>query len=678
MSTVWWGRGSGRNTARPVVSGGEAPQLLPPDRAHLLIDLDRRAEAFTPEWTSRRPSEDSGAALRQLFGEQLEAVAGRLNQWPDKAMLEFLNIAGASMQPSAPAEVLLEFQVADTAPQSLTVGAGFAVGARPPGADSLVVFETERSFYAAPGKTGEIFTVEGTNFDLVDSTKPFAPFGDGRSRAAAVAIGLTGVAAPSQTLMLGIGISAPAGPPPPVGSGGLLPLPVPPGPPLVWEIIDGSTPVEVEVVRDETAGFMRSGLIELALPRQWRPGLPLGLAIAKSPRFLRVRIASGQFLKPPQLAFVTLNMTRAIGARTVRDEVPVPIAKTNGRKFKLSQTPIVAKTLQLEVDDNVLQAATALGAALPVSGRTRWEAVPDVATHGPDDPVFEVDLASGELRFGDGHQGRALPDGYRNVHAVSYQAQSIFPGRVEAGTVTTAISALEFLEKVTNAQPAQGGGPGETLAQSVKRAPLELIRTRGRAVTVADYALLALRTTGADVARAFAVSGLHPQYPGRAIPGVVGVFVVSPDRGTGFPTPDPETLRAVATHLAAEAAPAGVDVVAAAPRSHAVRIETGIAIEPGSDSGATMTAVMAALNGYLHPLTGGEDGEGWPFGGAIRQVLLLLRISRVAGVRAVSRLNIVLDGIRQGSCSDVPIHPYALLWPEEHKLFILDGDGGTP
>jgi hypothetical protein len=675
MSSVWWGRERDSGTAIPVASGVAAPRLLPPDRASLLADFDRRAPAFTPEWIGRRPAEDAGAALRQLFGEQLEVVVSRLERWPDKSLIEFLTIAGVSPQPSVPAEVLLEFQVADTAPQSLPVGAGFQVGARPPGADALVVFETERTFYAAPGKTGEIYTVDGTNYDPADPTQPFAPFGDGRSTTAALVIGLTGAVAPSQTLTLGIGVAAPPGAPPPAGSGGLLPLPVPPGPVLVWEIIDGGDPVALEVVRDETGGLVRSGLIELALPRQWRPGLPPGLASAKSPRFLRLRIAYGRFAKPPQLSFVTLNMARAVGARTVFDEVPVPVPKTDGRRFRLSQTPIVAGSLILEVEDNGLQVAAASGGSLSANGRTRWTAVPDLAVHGPDDAVFEMDLVTGELTFGDGHHGRALPDGYRIVHAVSYRAESTLPGRVDAGQVTTAISALEFLGKVVNPLPAGGGGPGETPAQAMKRGPLE-IRTRNRAVTVADYALQALRAEGADVARAFAVSGLHPQYPGRPIPGVVGVFVVPPDRGEGAPTPDPETLRAVATHLASAAAPAGVDVVVAAPRYQTVQIDAGILIEPGVDSGTTITGVLQALNTYLHPLSGGENGEGWPFGGPIRHVPLLHRISLVAGVHAVPRLNVVLDGIRAPACTDVPILPYALLWPSGHRVFIPD-DGST-
>jgi hypothetical protein len=255
---------------------------------------------------------------------------------------------------------------------------------------------------------------------------------------------------------------------------------VPPGPVLAWEIIDGGSPVALEVVRDETGGLIRSGLVELALPRLWRPGLPPGLAAAKSPRFLRLRLAYGHFAKPPQLSFVTLNVARAIGARTVLDEVPTPVPNTGGRRLRLSQTPMVAGSLILEVEDDGLQVAATSGAALPPSGRTRWNAVPDLSVHGPQDAVFEVDLVTGELTFGDGRHGRALPDGFRNVHAVSYQVESLSPTPVDAGAVNTIITAVEFLGKVVNPQRAGGGGPGETAAQAIKRGPLEIRTATGR------------------------------------------------------------------------------------------------------------------------------------------------------------------------------------------------------
>jgi predicted phage baseplate assembly protein len=667
MTAVWWGRESSEAERNPEPPRRDpAPVLVQADGASIQAKLDDRADSFTPEWTSRNSDEDAGVALRQLFCEQMEAVAQRLDFWPDKAFVDFLNIAGVAPLPGSAAETLLEFEVSDDAPQSVQIPEGFQVGARPRGATSLVVFETERSFFASPGKIGEAFVASGRTFDQVDPTASFEPFGDnGR---ASLLVGLTGKNAPSQTITLGIGIASPAGAPPPVGAGGTTPLPVPSGPVLAWEILDGGSSVELEVIRDETGGLVRSGLVELALPRQWRAGAPAGMPKAISIRWLSLRVAYGRFASSPKLSFVKVNVARAFGARTIRDEVLQPVPGTNGSRMCVSQTPVVPGSLLLEVDESGLQ----LGAA---ANATAWSEVDDLSLYGPDSAVYVIDNAAGELTFGDGHYGKGLPQGFRNVRATSYRVMSQAPESIDAGAISTVLTSLEFVNKVSNPVPASGGGPGETVAQALKRGPQE-IRTRRRAVTVADYALLAMRADGALIARAFAVSGLHPQYPGRPIPGVVGVYVVPPDRGEGAPTPDPETLRAVAGYLADAAAPAGVEIVAAAPRYHNVEVDAGIVIEPGSDAGATLRNVIIAINAYLHPIIGGETQDGWPFGGAIRYVPLLRLISRVEGVRAVKRLNVLRDGLRWAACTDVPLAPYALPWPSGHQIFTLD-DGAA-
>src|SRR6266404_1004642 len=285
MSAVWWGRESSAalRTPQPPRRAG-TPLLMPADRASLLTELDGRAGAFTPEWTNRNPAEDAGAALRQLFGEQMEPVVQRFDRWPDKAFTEYLNIAGISPLPGVPAEALLEFEVADDPPQS------------------------------------------------------FLPFGDGRTAGAALLIGLTGENAPSQTLTLGIGIASPPDAPPPVGAGGVVPLSVPSGPALVWEAFDGGNVVALEVVRDETGGLIRSGLVELALPQRWREGGPAGLPKAKSRRWLRLRLSYGRFTVSPTLSFVKVNVVRALGARTIRDEILEPVPASNGRRMRVTQT----------------------------------------------------------------------------------------------------------------------------------------------------------------------------------------------------------------------------------------------------------------------------------------------------------------------------------------------------
>jgi hypothetical protein len=207
-----------------------------------------------------------------------------------------------------------------------------------------------------------------------------------------------------------------------------------------------------------------------------------------------------------------------------------------------------------------------------------------------------------------------------------------------------------------------------------RRGPQE-IRARNRAVAVADYELMAVRAPGAQVVRAHAVSGLHPAYPGVPIPGVVGVFVVPPDRGEGPPTPDEGTLRAVAEYLAGAVAPAGVEVVAGAPFYHKVRAEIGVVIDPAADQGDTVRRLTAALNAYIHPITGGEDRDGWPFGGTLRYAPLLRRlVTGVAGVRAITRLTLVIDGARVAACTDFTPRPHAVLWPAPHEVVPVEAE----
>jgi hypothetical protein len=193
---------------------------------------------------------------------------------------------------------------------------------------------------------------------------------------------------------------------------------------------------------------------------------------------------------------------------------------------------------------------------------------------------------------------------------------------------------------------------------------------------VADYALMALRAEGAQVVRAHAVSGLHPSFPGRPVPGVVGVFVLPPDRGAGPPpVPDEDTLRAVSEHLSARLAPTGVQVVAAAPRFHRIRALAGLVADPSADASQIIRRALEELDKFLHPVWGGESGEGWPFGGTLQYSVLVRRLlTNVAGIRAVPHLNFIIDGTRVLGCTDFTPAPHALFWPSGHEVVVLEGE----
>jgi predicted phage baseplate assembly protein len=375
-------------------------------------------------------------------------------------------------------------------------------------------------------------------------------------------------------------------------------------------------------------------------------------------------------------------MVPAIAARTIFNETLEPLPQSRNRQMSLSRKPILPDSLIIEVDEGGFDISSAPEVNIPTAadgpasngGRKqaktkRWLPVDDLGSHGPDDEVYVLDPLEAVVTFGDGVHGAAVPQGFRNVRARTYRVGGGRAGAVQADAVSTMLSSAPFITKVTNPWPATGGVNRETSEQAIRRGPQE-IRARSRAVTIADYALLARQAQGALVARAHAVAGLHPAFPGRAIPGVVGVFVVPPDRSGGPPTPDEDSLRALATHLSKNAAPAGVEVVAAAARFHRVKIEAAIRIRSGADGGKTVRDTLRALDEYLHPLTGGDDGSGWPFGGPLHYQALVRRLTGVEGVSAVTTLNIIADGTRFLACHDFIPEAHALLWSEVHQVII--------
>jgi predicted phage baseplate assembly protein len=369
-------------------------------------------------------------------------------------------------------------------------------------------------------------------------------------------------------------------------------------------------------------------------------------------------------------------MVAATAARTIRDEPLAPIqdpsTPTARRRMRLSQVPILAGTVVIEVDDDpatdVFGTATDTATDTTTGTATPWQEVDSLAAYGPDDRVFVVDYATGVVTFGDGVNGVPVPPGFRNVRAVRYRVGGGKAGAVAAGAINGVVTALPFVTRVNNPFPATGGSDAEPDADVMLRGVGEL-RARGRAVTPADYGLLAVRAPGASIARAHGVPGLHPDFAGRPIPGVVGVLVVPPPDDSGEPpVPTAATLRAVADFLSREVAPAGVTVVTGPVAFRRVAVEARVVLDADQDRAAVLARAGDAVTTYLDPLRGGENGGGWPFGGAVRHTPLVRRLLAVDGVLAVSGLSLTVDGLRLPPCADHPIPPHDLLWPERPLL----------
>jgi hypothetical protein len=157
--------------------------------------------------------------------------------------------------------------------------------------------------------------------------------------------------------------------------------------------------------------------------------------------------------------------------------------------------------------------------------------------------------------------------------------------------------------------------------------------------------------------------------------GAVTVFVVPRENDQGPPIADGETLRAVATYLSEKIAPAGVEVVAAVPKLQQISVSVVVEIVAGLAADEAVRQITGALNNYLHPVRGGDDHQGWPFGGKIRytglvRTVMAVVVNGVSAVNAVVRLIYRVDGRLVTGCADREIAPYSLLWPTDHHIDI--------
>jgi predicted phage baseplate assembly protein len=313
-------------------------------------------------------------------------------------------------------------------------------------------------------------------------------------------------------------------------------------------------------------------------------------------------------------------------------------------------------SLRLEVDEG--------------QGFMVWQEVDDFFSAEQDDRVYTFNTNTGAVTFGNGEHGR-IPAAFAsgNIVARTYRSGGGSQGNVGALTITQIQTSVPSVNAVTNYGPATGGTDEETVADAKLRASGAL-KSNDRAVTSEDFQTLATLAPGANVKRAFAMPLHHPSYPDGQIPGVVTVVVV-PNSLDPNPTPNQTTLQAVCTYLDQHRLLTS-EVYVAGPVYRKVKVAVKLVVDPATDLATVKNDVQATLNTFFNPLTGGNDGTGWPFGGPIYYSDVYRRIFTIDGVIRIqdNQLLMYLDDQLQVFCRDVAINNGELLYndPQGHQV----------
>jgi hypothetical protein len=160
--------------------------------------------------------------------------------------------------------------------------------------------------------------------------------------------------------------------------------------------------------------------------------------------------------------------------------------------FELGETPSVDGTTELYIQDGDIY--------------SKWVQVQHLLDNGPTDLVYQVNTDANNnvfITFGDGVSG-VIPTIHSEIRA-NYMVGGGLIGNVPSETLvdivyvpglsTNETTALQSIITVTNANSAIGGSDPETTNQIRVSAPAAL-RASNRAVTLRDYADLALSVSG--------------------------------------------------------------------------------------------------------------------------------------------------------------------------------------
>jgi predicted phage baseplate assembly protein len=353
---------------------------------------------------------------------------------------------------------------------------------------------------------------------------------------------------------------------------------------------------------------------------------------------------------------------------------------TPGQRFQLTSTPVVRtdEPFVVEVSD--------------VDGWVEWSEAKSFAESGPDDLHWRLDAHEGVVAFGpavrdvDGsiRQYGAVPPPDARIRLRSYRVGGGRHGNVARGAIVTLRSALPFVATVTNRHPARGGLDAETAANARERGPL-VVGTRDRAVTLADYEYLTTRASG-RVARAKALEvgdDGRPATPGEGtgvkvlVVPTVGSFEATGEFRFEQLVPGAALLEDIQTYLS-ERRMVGSRVMVGPSLYSGISIAAEVHLRPDAHAAKVELACLQALYTYLSPLTGGPDGEGWPYGRPLNVGEVYGALQNVDGVLYVEGARMFpvnpLSGDREAATDRLELSPDSLIFGRGHSIRVLEAD----
>ncbi len=586
-----------------------APNLDDRRFQDLVDDAKRFVQERCPEWTDHNVS-DPGVTLIEAAAQMIDQLIYRVNRVPDLHYVKFLDLIGVELLPPAAARGDVTFWLSAPQPQTVVVRAETEVATPRTDVDEPIHFTTvaqldivscSRSFAASArvGATPEDKTLALERSGFTCFSEPPVP-GDALLVGLSAAVPSCAVALRMDCVVKGIGID-------------------PRDPPLVWEAWDGHSWEECEVDKDDTGGLNRPGDIIIHVP----PSHLSSVLAGQRAGWLRCRVVAA---RPDQASYTTSPEIKSITADTVGGTVGMVNAEVIRNEFIGVSDGSPAQRFALQRSGVVPWEEPSTIEEITETETIEWTQVDHFADSTAGDTHFRVDPVSGDVIFGPAVRAAdgslrsygAVPAKGSFLRLMGYRVGGGRRGNVARGQIRVLKTSVPYVGRVENRGPAIGGAEGETVADAKLRAPL-VLRSRGRAVTAEDFELLA-REAAPDAARVRCAPAAGPDEAGG-----VRVFVVPHTSGDELGRiqlddlmPPTATLSRISSHLN-ERRMVGTRLLVTVPTYVAFTAVVSVKAAFGRDPDEVRQIVLQDLYRFFHPIDGGRDGTGWPFGRPVQE-----------------------------------------------------------
>jgi predicted phage baseplate assembly protein len=614
-------------------------------------DLRLRIPRYNKQWTNFNDS-DPGITVLQLFSWLSEMMLARMNRIPLKNYIKFLQLLGMELAPANPATAHLTFftkanQIADPVPERAQVSAQLSDGGLP------VIFETTRALDLIQAPLAIVGVLNNGN--LVNVTpandKPdtkFRPFGWFAGLGSALYFGfdkVEGLAPFPEEMTFRVFLPVSLLPPQPQRTNA---PPVQSPVTIVWEYRprDGADWERLNLFEDETGGFLREGYIRVEGPQDIT--LSLESRLGANPRYwIRARIDSGSYPGGvgPEIDFIRPNTVLAENLVTVRAAILGESDGQSGETFQLPFAPVQPASLSIITEQN--------------NKTEPWRQVDDFLSAGPRDAWLTLNATEGSILFGNGDHGR-IPEAGALIIADSFRyGGGARANNAGAGSITSMLSVLSGVDKVTNERPAVGGADEQSLEDLQAMAPSRLKR-RDRAVTPEDFIAFAKEAGG--VTNATAIANAHPDFPGVSVPGAVTVVIV-PDTGGTPPLLSSDLIASVCSRLEPRRL-ITTEVYVKGPEYKEIRVEAFVEAAPNASFDSIVRNVKKALGKLLDPKT-------WIFGADLHPTTIFkIVLEADPGIESVRVLNLYVDGRLREGLDQIQLNPGEQLYGGEHLIVV--------